>query len=163
MDERQKLQQLLKFDVWSTRKLIDLILEHDQFDGRETTISYISHIINTQKVWFSRAVDLSADRDLDFWMVYDVSDLKYKTKKAGQKWIDLVGDHDVRLDKVIQYKNSKGEEYFNALWQICNHIVTHGQHHRAQIQLLLRQAGIEPPNLDFINYARMDEVQKMVI
>ncbi len=163
MDERQKLQQLLKFDVWSTRKLIDFILENDQFDGRENAISNISHIINTQKVWFSRAVDLETDRDLDFWMSYDIKDLKYKTKKAGQMWIDLVGDHDVNLDKIIHYQNSKGNEYFNAIWQICNHIIIHGQHHRAQVLLLLRQEGIEPPNLDFINYARMDEVQKMVI
>lgn len=163
MNERQKNQQLLKFDVWSTRKLIDLLIENDQFEGREKAISFISHIINTQKVWFSRAVDLSADRDLDFWMVYDIKDLKYKAKKAGQMWIDLIGDHDVNLDKVIHYQNSKGEEYFNSLWQMSSHIVLHGQHHRAQILLLLRQAGLEPPNMDFINYARMDEVQKMVI
>lgn len=163
MDERQKLQQLLKFEVWSSGKLIDFIVENDPFEGKETCISNISHVINTQKVWFSRALDLPTDRDLDFWMTYELADLKYKAKKAGQRWIDLVGDHDVNLDRIIQYKNSKGEEFVNALWQICNHIVTHGQHHKAQILLIMRQAGLEPPNIDFINYARMDEVQKMKI
>lgn len=163
MDERQKRQQLLKFDVWSSRKLIDFIVEKGPFEGSETCISYLSHIINTQKVWFSRTVDLSTDRDLDFWLTYDLKDLKYKVKKAGQAWIDLVGDHDVNLDRIIQYKNSQGEEYVNAVWQICDHIVLHGQHHRAQVLLLMSQAGLEPPNIDFINYARMDEVQKMVI
>ncbi|MEX2463797.1 MAG: DinB family protein [Balneolaceae bacterium] len=163
MDERQKIQQLFKFDVWCTRKMADVIIANAPFDGQETTIAYLSHIINTQKVWFSRSVDSAADRDLDFWMVYDLKDIKYKAKKAGQRWIDLVGDHDVDLDRIIHYKNSKGAEYFNALWQISNHLVIHGQHHRAQIAMILRKAGIELPNIDFINYARMDEVQKMLI
>lgn len=163
MNERQKLQQLFKFDLWCTRKLADQLIENDSFKEREACIAFLSHIINSQKIWFSRAVEMSADHDLDFWEEYDINEIKAKAKKAAQMWIDLIGDHDVNLDAIIFYQNSKGVDYQNALWQICNHLVVHGQHHRAQIALLLRRCGIEPAELDFINYARMDKVQKMLI
>ncbi|TVQ00363.1 MAG: hypothetical protein EA359_15910 [Balneolaceae bacterium] len=163
IDERQKLQQLFQFDFWCSRRLADIFMEHAPFKEQSACVAFQSHIINAQKIWYSRVVEYSADAGLDIWTEYDVQDLKPKAKKAAQMWIDLVGDHDVNLDAIIEYNNSKGMEYRNSIWQICNHLIIHGQHHRAQIAIFLRNSNIEPPMIDFINYARMDEVQKMII
>ncbi len=162
MDERQKLQQLFVFDLWSTRKLVDVFTENIPFKEQEACVSLISHVINAQKIWFSRVVEISADGDLDIWTNYDIKELKRKAKKANQAWIDLVGDHEVDLDKLIKYKSSKGVNYYNSVWEICNHLIIHGQHHRAQIALILKNSGIEPPLLDYAHYTRTDTIrQKM--
>ncbi len=163
MDERQKLQKLFVFDLWSTHKLVDVCREQSPFEEEEACVSLLSHVINAQKIWFSRVVEISADRDLDIWTKYDSGELKRKAKKANQAWIDLIGDHEVDLDNLVKYKNSKGAEYYNSIWEICNHLIIHGQHHRAQIALFLKNSGIEPPLLDYAHYTRTDTIrQKMV-
>lgn len=163
MDERQKLQQLFMFDLWCTRKLSDLIIKNSKFKERTACAAYLSHIINAQKVWYSRVTGQSADLELDHWMEYEVDELKSKARKSVQKWLDLIGDHDVQTDKIIEYQNSKGIVYQNTVWEICQHLIIHGQYHRAQISLLLRNSDIKPPNTDFISYARMDDVLKKTI
>jgi len=160
MDERQKLQQLFLFDIWSTHKMIEVIRENIPFDGEKECISLLSHIVNAQKIWFSRVVAVSTDANLDIWTEYEISNLKQKSKKANKAWIELVGDHEVDIDQLIKYKNSKGVEYFNSVWEICNHLIIHGQHHRAQISLMLKNSGIEPPLLDYADYTRTDTIRK---
>jgi uncharacterized damage-inducible protein DinB len=163
MSERQRLQQLFMFDLWCTRKLTDLIIKNEKFKQRTACAAFLSHIIIAQKIWYSRVTGQTTDLDLDHWMEYEISDLKSKAKKSIQKWMELIGDHDVHPDRVVQYQNSKGVEYQNTVWEICQHLIIHGQYHRAQISLLLRNSDIEPPNIDFINYVRFDEIQTKTI
>lgn len=158
MDERQKLQQLFLFDLWSNRKLTDLIIEKSPFKQQVACAAFVSHIINAHKIWFSRVVEFSVEDDLDTWTEYEPGELKKEARKSTQMWLDLIGDHDVDLDTVIVYANSKGMEYRNSIWQICNHLVIHGQHHRAQISLFLKNCDINPPSIDYIHYARTEEV-----
>ena len=162
-DERQRLQQLFMFDLWCTRKLTDLIIRNEKFKERTACAAFLSHIIIAQKIWYSRVTGLNGDLDLDHWMEYEVEELKSKAKKSIQKWIDMVGDHDVDLDKFVLYQNSKGVVYQNSVWEISQHLIIHGQYHRAQISLLLRNSDIKPPNIDFINYVRIDQNQTHTI
>ena len=69
--------------------------------------------------------------------------------------MDFIADHEVDLDAEIHYQNSKGADYYNSAWEIINHLIIHGQHHRAQISLFLRNCDINPPAIDYIHYARM--------
>lgn len=163
IDERQRLQQLFMFDLWCTRKLTDLIIKNEKFKERTACAAFLSHIIIAQKIWYSRVTGQNADLELDHWMEYEITDLKSKARKSVQKWMDLIGDHDVHPDRVVQYQNLKGVEYHNTVWEICQHLIIHGQYHRAQISLLLRNSDIEPPNTDFIGYARMEDVSKKII
>jgi uncharacterized damage-inducible protein DinB len=49
------------------------------------------------------------------------------------------------------YKNTKGEKCVNTYIEVVLELISHGAHHRGQIELLLRQAGLEPPiSTDFI-------------
>lgn len=155
MDNRQKLQQLFRFDLWANRKLVDVILKQTPFDEQQVCISFLSHIINAQEIWFERVIGLDFS-DIEIWTEYPLDELKTKAKEANQKWIDLIGDHEVNMDTLIHYGNSKGVNFRNELWQICHHLIIHGQHHRAQISLFLRKCDIKPPPIDYIFYARSE-------
>lgn len=152
-DNRQYLQKLLIFDLWCTRKLTDLLRENNDFASRQACIAFLSHIINAQRIWFDRVLDLKISTN-DLWHNFKVRDLKPEAKEIHQMWIDLIGDHDMDLNAAIVYQNSRGVTFKNRFVDICNHLILHGQHHRAQINLLLRQSGIEPPATDYINYLR---------
>lgn len=155
MEERQKLQHLFQFDLWSNRKLADLFSEKGNFSEKAACSAFLSHIINAQEVWFYRVINLDIN-DVGIWTEHPLNELKSKAKNAQQKWIDLIGDHEIDLDTLIHYQNSKGTPYQNPLWQICQHLIIHGQHHRAQISLLLRKCDIAPPPIDYIYYTRLD-------
>lgn len=55
-----------------------------------------------------------------------------------------------KSDKTITHQNSKGEEFKNIAGDILTHLVIHGQHQRAQIARVFRQAGKNPPGTDYI-------------
>lgn len=152
--ERQKLQYLFQFDLWCTRKLTDFLIDLDPFDEIVACKAFLSHIINAQEIWFHRVIGFE-DTDVETWREFDFDELKEEARSMHKKWISLIGDHEVDMNSVIHYQNSKGKIYQNSLWQICHHLIIHGQHHRAQISLFLRKAGIDPPPIDFIHYTRL--------
>jgi uncharacterized damage-inducible protein DinB len=152
--DRQKLQQLFQFDLWCTRKLADFLIEAESFEEYSASKAFLSHIINAQVIWFHRVIAME-DSDAYTWKEYPIEEIKDEAKSAHKKWLDLIGDHEVNLDTVIHYQNSKGASFKNPLWQICHHLIIHGQHHRAQISLLLRKSEIVPPPIDYIHYTRL--------
>lgn len=155
MDVRQEMQHLFQFDFWCTNTLVDMVADHSPFKEKQTCISLLSHIINAQKIWYRRVINSSMENEVGLWEDHDLEILKSKARKANQKWMDFIADHEVDLETEIHYQNSSGTNYNNSIWQICNHLIIHGQHHRAQISLFLRNCNIKPPAIDYIHFARM--------
>ena len=58
------------------------------------------------------------------------------------------------LDRVVEYKNTKGNAFSNPMRQMLQHVVNHGTYHRGQITTMLRQLGATPPTTDLIAYYR---------
>lgn len=152
-DSRQSLQKLFIFDLWCTRRLTGLLSEEQKFNNRRECLSFLSHIINAQRIWFDRVLDINT-APAELWHEYKLEELKPEAMEIHKMWIDLIGDHDMNMDARITYQNSKGVNFSNHFSEICNHVILHGQHHRAQINLLLRQSGIKPPAIDYIYYLR---------
>lgn len=157
MNDRQQLQHLIQFDLWCTRKLTDLFFKHEPFREQEAATAFLSHIINAQKIWFNRIVNLNLFDEVDIWDEYSAEDLREEAKEISQLWMDLIADHEVDLDTVITYRNSQNVNYQNTIRQIFHHVIIHGQHHRAQISIFLRNCDITPPQIDYIHYARTDK------
>ena len=152
ISERQKLQRLFQFDLWCSRKLNSIFRSGFECDQTPACRAFLSHIINVQNKWFDRVTGEDTT-PVYLWEDIDPADLNAKARKIHGKWMDLVGDHEVDLDSTIYWMNEKGVEYSGTLQQICNHIIIHGQHHRAQIALLLMKCGSAPPEIDYIHYA----------
>lgn len=63
-------------------------------------------------------------------------------------------EDDGSLEKAIAYKNQTGAAYSTSVRDILTHVALHGQYHRGQINAMLRAAGAEPINVDYITYVR---------
>ncbi|WP_340103414.1 DinB family protein [Rhodohalobacter sp. 8-1] len=155
MNERQSIQRLFIFDLWCTRKITDLLTERREFSSRPACIAFLSHIVNAQRIWYGRVLDRDISH-IDLWYEYDIDGIKPEAKGIHKEWIDLIGDHDLEMDTPLIYQNTKGVTYTSRFSEICTHLILHGQHHRAQINLLLGQAEIDAPPIDYIHYIRSD-------
>ncbi|MGC1106019.1 MAG: DinB family protein [Candidatus Acidiferrales bacterium] len=58
------------------------------------------------------------------------------------------------LDRVVEYKNTKGNAFSNPMRQMLQHVVNHGTYHRGQITTMLRQLGATPLTTDLIAFYR---------
>ena len=68
-------------------------------------------------------------------------------------WVEQASDD--LLKGSITYRNMKGEEFCQPLYQIIHHLFNHMTYHRGQLVTMLRQAGAEQiPGTDFIAWAR---------
>ncbi|MDX1590827.1 MAG: DinB family protein [Balneolaceae bacterium] len=152
IEDRQKLQRLFQFDLWCTRKLNRIIQSGQIYDQEPACYAFLSHIVHVQQKWYDRVTGNDSEPVYQ-WEDIHPADLNAKARKVHGKWIDLIGDHDADLDSTIYWINEKGVEYAGSLRQICNHLIVHGQHHRAQISLLMEQCGEEPPSIDYNHYA----------
>ena len=58
------------------------------------------------------------------------------------------------MEAPVAYTTSAGKSFANTVKDILLHVAMHAQYHRGKINLLLRQAGLEPAPADYIAFIR---------
>jgi uncharacterized damage-inducible protein DinB len=54
------------------------------------------------------------------------------------------------LPRPVTFANPSGETWTYTLWRMMLHLLHHQSYHRGQVATLLRQVGIQPPEVDFL-------------
>lgn len=153
MDSADQLLRLFAYDKWANEQVLITIQDHIPFDNSEESVRYFSHIAESQELWYRRITDQNT-KEHKVWPEYDLAVALQKINTLYSNWLRLIDSNRSELDKIISYQNSKGTSYDTMLSDILHHVVIHGQHHRAQIAKVLRNAKIDPPATDFIFFSR---------
>lgn len=153
MSTAEKLRRLFNYDHWANNEVLSVLKEHEAFEYAGTTTSLMSHLVAAQEVWYRRIKELDVT-GFEIWPVYSLEEQQRKCKTMFGRWQELIKKHENDLDVVVSYKNSSGTAFDTMLSDILHHVIIHGQHHRAQIAIRLREGGIDPPVTDFIFYTR---------
>lgn len=153
MNATDQLLRLFSYDNWANEQVLLSLQDSIGFDGLKKAIEYYAHIAGAQDLWYYRIEDEPVD-DLEVWPDYNLSVAFQKISTLNGKWQRLIESNRSKLDRMISYKNTKGRSYDTSLSDILHHVIIHGQHHRAQIAKLLRNAEITPPATDFIYFSR---------
>ncbi|GAA5522706.1 hypothetical protein Asal01_02669 [Fodinibius salicampi] len=153
MDAADHFLRLYSYDIWANDQILLTLQDNLNFPEADEAIAYYSHIAGAQEVWYNRIKGQSTD-ELDIWPDYGLSEGLQKLKTLSEEWKLLIENNRSSLEKLIAYQNSKGKAFETPLSDILQHLIIHGQHHRAQIAVLLRNAGITPPATDFIFFSR---------
>lgn len=110
----------------------------------------VLHMRNAEHVWLSRIIGgplnwpAEADEAVGTLLKHSV----------------LLRDHvaaltDRDLERVVSYKDLKGREHHNAVWQMLMHCFNHSTYHRGQLVTIMRHLGMdEIPASDMIVYFR---------
>jgi uncharacterized damage-inducible protein DinB len=149
MQMKDYLIDTFKFNDGANKKLLAKIkLMNNQADA----IKYFSHLINCQYKWMARIIEDPGYEKMSWWEpVYDFNKLEEEWTKSLDIWINYISERtDEELSKEVTFVG-----YDNSLWaatprDIALQLNYHSIHHRAQIQTLIRQQGLEPDFVDYI-------------
>ncbi|MCQ6280403.1 DinB family protein [Bacillus sp. EB600] len=143
--------KMYKHLEWANKRILEY-LQTIECDN-ESVIRLFSHILLAEQVWHARIN--GEDSSLLVWGDEDLATCAKLVKRNEERYSALLKDlSDADLERVIPYTNSQGKEYVNSIGDILTQVALHGQHHRGQINQLLRATGLKPVNIDFISMVR---------
>lgn len=142
---------LLAYDRWANTRVGAALRAHPL----PTATHLFAHIAAASELWLAR-VEGADTAHLPVWPAEtDAHTALERGATLSARWMELLrAAPPSEFDRVVRFRNSKGEECSDALGAIVRHLVNHGTHHRAQIASLLRAAGTPPEPLDFIVWTR---------
>ena len=145
---KKQFIDLLEYNSHFNQLLIKIYLENkDSFN--EKMISLLNHILNAQQVWNSRII---IEDSFGVWQINPDEKLLENNQSNFENSFKILSERN--LDEIIVYRNSKGDEFQNSIREIFFHFINHSTYHRGQIAILMKQAGLEPINTDYVFYKR---------
>ncbi|PSQ88161.1 MAG: damage-inducible protein DinB [Bacteroidetes bacterium QH_2_63_10] len=144
--------RLFRYTRWANDRLLDTMQVANAPPDR--AVELFSHLLRAQDMWYGR-IEKTDHAALDLWADEDLAACAERAEASAQRWKTVLDERAANdLDQPIAYTNSKGTRFETPLRDLLSHIVNHGTHHRAQIALVLREAGIAPPATDYIFFVR---------
>ncbi|MBW8243101.1 DUF664 domain-containing protein [Muricauda oceani] len=143
------LQQLFDYNFYCNKKIIGQCSGLDKVP--DNCIRLFSHILNAHHIWNQRM--MQSPTDFGVWDLHDINtweDIHYDNQRTSFEIVSNTDD----LEQRVEYTNSKGAGHSNQLKDILFHIINHSTHHRGQIMVEFRNAGIEPEPLDYVYYKK---------
>ena len=151
---RDHFLKLFKYNDWANRRICDAVSRLGNADSK--ALATLNHIVLVQRLWLDRIQGVNAA--YRYWDPAPVSEILEGSEFSTRDWIQFLsvvspdGWH-----RRINYVNVRGVSFVNSLEEIVTQVINHSTHHRAQVSLMIRQAGQQPPVLDFISFARNEE------
>ncbi len=138
-----------KYNDATNKKLLTKI---NQLSDKKESIRLFSHLINCQYKWMARIVQQPNAQEMSWWEpVYDFDKLEEQWNKSLQIWIVYINSKtDGELSTEVQFIGFDGGLFAATPMDIALQLNYHSIHHRAQIQTIIREQGIEPDFIDYI-------------
>lgn len=157
MELRQYLIETFNYNDYANKLVLEKI---KQLSDKRETIRLFSHLINSQNKWLKRIEVYPQDPKMDWWEpVYELDKLESKWKESLQQWTEFLNS----ISEEQLYSQKKFIGFDDAHWSvplkdIALQLNYHSIHHRAQMQAIIRQQGLEPDFVDYIGtkYKRLD-------
>jgi len=155
-----EVRTLNAYNTWANRRVLDACAPltaaqftqdlHSSFPSVRDTLA---HIMLAEWLWLERWQGRSpAFPSSDF---ADLASIRSRWQKIDEDLNAFVQELSVAdLDRVVEYKNTKGHAFSNPMRQMLQHVVNHGTYHRGQITTMLRQLGATPLTTDLIAFYR---------
>ena len=152
MEMKQYLLDTFKFNDQANKKVL---AKMQALPEKAECIKFFSHLINSQNKWLARIVRYPEDPKMSWWEpLYPFEQLEAEWNKSLQTWIEFLErktEHE--LFEEMKFVGFDGGHWSAKLKDIALQLNYHSIHHRAQMQLLIRQQGVEPDFVDYIGTA----------
>ncbi|RIV46277.1 DinB family protein [Flagellimonas pelagia] len=143
------LHQLFDYNFYCNKKIIQQCSALESVP--ENCERLFSHILNAHHIWNHRL--LGIPNTYGVWEMHAIDkweDIHYENQRAS---FEIISNTD-NFEKRVGYENSEGRSFANETKDILFHIINHSTHHRGQIMMELRKAGVVPEPLDYVHYKR---------
>lgn len=149
MDLRRYLLDTFGYNDQTNLQLLKKISE---LPDPSLCIKYFSHLINSQYKWMARIMQDPAAPQMDWWEpVYPYEELAARWKDSLDKWKEyLAGKSEAELTMEVSFTGYDGSKWAATPADIALQLNYHSIHHRAQMQTIIREQGLEPDFVDYI-------------
>ena len=146
---REYLIETFRYNDWANKQVLRLIGEMPQ---PAEALRFFSHLINAQDKWMARINgDERAPKMQWFTPIYMLEELEARWDKSLAAWLEFLSRlPEEGIDRRVHFLTVEGDSYSALVREIARQLNYHSIHHRAQISLLMRQQGLEPPFIDYI-------------
>ena len=146
----ETIQKMYEHLNWSNHLILDAL----KVNKNPTVLLLFSHILMSERVWLTRLEGKDSSH-LAIWKEVSLETCAKMIEQNELHFSDFTSNRtEADLDQMVSYKNSKGKGFQNTIRDILIHVALHGQYHRGQINMRLREGKIEPVNVDYITYNR---------
>ena len=146
---KQYLLDTFAFNNVANRKMIEKI---KTLPDQAEAIRYLSHLINSQNKWMARIRQVPEAPEMSWWEpLYTVGRLVTEWEQSLTTWQSYIqAMSEEELHREVTFTGYDGNQWAATPLDIALQLNYHSIHHRAQIQVLIRQQGIEPDFIDYI-------------
>jgi uncharacterized damage-inducible protein DinB len=120
----------------------------------QPAVRLFSHLLAAERVWMLRlrGEDSSVQAIWPDLTLEELNALAASNRREYARYLDALGDGEMTSE--VAYTNQHGNSYRTEVGDILIHVAMHGSYHRGQIAAVVRAAGAEPVNTDYITYVR---------
>lgn len=161
IETTSQIEDLYRYNDWANAKVFALCagLTHAQLDekremGIGTLRNTLFHILTAEQIWLER------------WQVapwrpfptdsqgLDVDDIERQLRQISQARLQMIkAEKAAGWQRVVNYKDAKGNEHSNPLDVLLLHVANHSTYHRAQALSYLKSFGKTTPiGIDYLLY-----------
>ncbi len=156
-----QIEDLYRYNDWANAKVFALCagLSHAQLDekremGFGSLRNTLFHILAAEQIWLERwqvAPWRSFPTDS---LGMDVDDIEAQLRQISQARLQMVkSEKAAGWQRIVNYKDGKGNPYSNPLDILLLHVFNHGVYHRAQALSYLKSFGKTLPiGIDYVLY-----------
>jgi len=111
----------------------------------------LAHLVAVEWLWLERWRGRSPRSLLspeEFPTIVAVSERWHMVESEMRQYLASLSVETLAC--LITYVNSRGQTWTYTLWRMMLHLLNHQSYHRGQVATLLRQLGIQPPEVDFL-------------
>lgn len=149
MQMKEYLIETFKYNDATNKRLLGKI---KALSNQDESIRLFSHLINCQYKWMARVTQDPNATTMSWWdPVYDIEKLEQEWSKSLELWMKYIAS---KTDEELLIETTfVGAD--NSVWAVTPQDIAlqlnyHSIHHRAQLQTIIRQQGIEPDFVDYI-------------
>ena len=149
----ERLERLIEHLAWADREVIRCLKRHSALPPN--AVPLMAHVLAAEKVWLCRATG-QGELAPPVWPRLSLDECDVMGVQNADALRQLAFPYDPeRMGRIVSYRNTRGDQFENALEDILLHVCMHGSYHRGQIAAVVRASGGEPINTDYITFVRM--------
>jgi len=162
MSDKQGMVRLFDYCEWANRRFLDSVAplaaedyKRDLKGSHGGIHGTLVHTYGAEFVWHQRFGGVSPSSLPGEEQLTDLAALRERwgaLEAERRAWLEsLAADAG---ERVIEYRNFKGDPFSSRLWPLVQHLANHGSYHRGQVAVFLRQLGVKPPVTDLVAFDR---------
>lgn len=140
-----------QYNAWANQQTMKSLLACPSAHREASPI--IAHMLAAENVWLSRLTAKQAK--FAVWPSLSIAECEALLAESHEAWsgyLEAMTDDDLKAS--VNYQNTRGEPFCDAVMDILTHVTIHGGYHRGQIAKMIVRNGGVPAVTDFIVYVR---------